>query len=81
MTFFDDLYDRFHELHTDAAKALEGLPPKALDWVPGPEMNSIGVLVVHSIGAERYWLGVALGEPPSRDREAEFQTRRLQGTA
>jgi hypothetical protein len=52
-TFFNNLYDRFHELHTDAAITVEGLPPEALDWSPGPEMNSITVLVAHLTSAER----------------------------
>lgn len=73
MSVFDDLMDNFHELHADIEKALEGIPSKALDWVPGPDMNSIAVLVVHLAGAERYWIGVALNEPPDRDREAEFR--------
>jgi len=72
-TFFDDLYDRFLELHTDIAKAVEDLPAEALDWVPGPEMSTICMLVVHLIGAESYWIGaVALGEPTDRVREEEF---------
>jgi len=72
-TFFDDLFDRFQELHSDIAKAIDGLPVEALDWLPGPEMSSICVMVVHLIGAERYWIGaVALGEPTNRVREEEF---------
>jgi len=72
-SFFEDLADRFNELHTDITKAIEGLPINALDWVPGPEMSSINVLVVHLTGAERYWIGaVALGEPTERIREEEF---------
>jgi uncharacterized damage-inducible protein DinB len=76
MSFYDDLNDRIRELHADTVKAIEGLSTEALDWIPGPEMNSIAVLVVHLTGAERYWIGVALNEPPDRDREAEF---RIQG--
>ena len=75
--FFDDLFDRFHELHTDIGKAVDGLSSEALDWSPGPEMNSIAVLVVHLTGAERYWVGVALNEPTIRDRDAEFKTEGL----
>lgn len=77
MSFQDDLIDRFSELHADIIKAIEGLPAQALDWVPGPEMNSMAVLVVHLTGAERYWIGVALNEPPERDRQAEFKTAGL----
>jgi hypothetical protein len=76
-TFLDDLYDRFHELHIDLIKTVEGLPPSSLDWVPGLEMNSINALVVHLTGAERYLIGVALDEPPERDRDAEFNAHGL----
>jgi uncharacterized damage-inducible protein DinB len=77
-TFFDDLLDRFHELHADLARAINGLPAEALDWVPGPEMNSISILVVHLVGAESYWIGaVALGEPTDRVREEEFAVKGL----
>ena len=79
MSFQDDLTDRFGELHTELGQAIEGLPAEALDWVPGPEMNSIAVLVVHLTGAERYWIGVALNEPAERDRDAEFRTKALSG--
>jgi uncharacterized damage-inducible protein DinB len=79
--FFDDLIDRFAELHTEIEKALDGIPSEALNWVPGPEMNSIAVLVVHLAGAERYWIGVALNEPSGRDREAEFRTQGLSADA
>ena len=77
MSFSEDLNDRFRELHAEAAKAIECLPIDALDWVPGQEMNSIAVLVVHLAGAERYWIGVAINEPSTRDREAEFKTQGL----
>jgi len=76
--FYDDLFDRFHEIHTDLIKAVDGLPDAALDWVPGAETNSINVLVVHLIAAEKYWIGaVALGESSDRVREEEFQARGL----
>jgi len=77
MSFHDDINERFIELHADTARAIKDLPIKALDWVPDPEMNSMAVLVVHLIGAERYWIGVALNEPPERDRGAEFQAKGL----
>jgi uncharacterized damage-inducible protein DinB len=76
-TFFDDLYNQFHELHTDLVQTIEGLPPEALDWVPGDEMNSINILIVHLTGAERYWIGVVLDKPPERDREQEFKVHGL----
>lgn len=77
--FFKDLFDRFHELHSEIEKNLDGLPQEALDWQPGPEMNSICVLVIHLTGAERFWIGdVVMGDSSNRDREAEFQAKGLE---
>ena len=69
-------------LHAYIERAIESLPPEALDWVPGPDMNSLGVLAVHVAGAERYWIGNVVGNDPSgRDRSAEFLIRGLDATA
>jgi uncharacterized damage-inducible protein DinB len=76
-TFYNEFIDRLSELHSDIGKSLEGLSSEALDWVPGPEMNSVAVLISHLTGAERYWVGVAANKPPERDREAEFRTKGL----
>jgi uncharacterized damage-inducible protein DinB len=75
--FFDDLNNRLCEMHSDILKAVEGLPIEALDWAPGAEINSLGVLVIHLTGAERYWIGLAVNEPLERDREAEFRAKGL----
>lgn len=65
-------------MHTEMEKAIAGLPPEALDWSPGPGMNSMAVLVAHTAGAERYWIGDIIGQDPSnRVREAEFETTGL----
>jgi uncharacterized damage-inducible protein DinB len=69
------LLDRITFLHGETRKALDGLPNEALDWAPGPGMNSLCATVVHMLGAERYWLSdVACGVPSSRDRDAEFRS-------
>jgi class 3 adenylate cyclase len=74
--FFADYLDRLQRLHDDVAHAVEGLSQEALDWAPGPDMNSLCVLVVHLAGAERYWIGDVVGRDPSgRDRDAEFRAR------
>jgi uncharacterized damage-inducible protein DinB len=66
--------DRLQALHIEIQQALDGLPLEALDWKPGPKMNSIGVLVTHLTGAERYWVGDVAGQDPSgRVRQTEFQ--------
>jgi uncharacterized damage-inducible protein DinB len=72
--FFIDYINLLQERHNDILKALEGLSATALDWSPGPEMNSISVLVFHLTGAERYWIGnIAAHDPSHRDRDAEFR--------
>ncbi len=71
--FYVDLLDRFHQLHADIEQALQPLPLEALDWQPGPDMNSISVLIVHLTGAERFLVGdIIMGDPSNRNREAEF---------
>ena len=76
--YFKELY----EMYGDLQKAIEGLPTEALDWTPGPEMNSIAVLIAHMTGAQRFLVGDLLGDIPSyRDRPAEFKTHGLDGAA
>jgi uncharacterized damage-inducible protein DinB len=76
--FYEDYLDRLERLHEDAKAALEGLDAKSLDWKPGPEMNSLSVLVVHTAGAERFWIGdVAMRDPSDRKRDSEFQAAGL----
>ncbi|MGE5251757.1 MAG: DinB family protein [Bacteroidota bacterium] len=71
---FEAHLDLLRGCHREMLKAMEGLPSEALDWSPGPGMNSISVLVFHTTGSERFWIGdVALGEPSNRDRAAEFR--------
>lgn len=70
-----ELYDRLSRLHEQIHAALDSLPDEALDWVPGPEMNSLAVLVAHTAGSERYWIGDVAGQEPSgRVRSEEFET-------
>lgn len=77
--FFVDYLDRLRLLHDDIKTAVAGLPAAALDWSPGPEMNSIAVLVTHAMGAERFWIGdVAVGQPSGRVRADEFKVNSLE---
>jgi uncharacterized damage-inducible protein DinB len=72
--FFEEYLDRLEALHGHIERAIEGLSQAALDWAPGPDMNSLGVLVIHVAGAERYWVGdVVARDPSGRDRDAEFR--------
>ena len=70
--------EQLQALHAAMEQIVNGLPQAALDWTPGPEMNSIHVLVVHVAGSERYWIGDVAGNDPSgRDRDAEFRSHGL----
>jgi uncharacterized damage-inducible protein DinB len=76
-------YLKFFEWLHDQMKALVNeLPAEGLNWRPLPGKasdevtNSLGVLVAHVTGSERYWVGeVAGGRPAQRDRPAEFRTQ------
>lgn len=72
-TFREGVKTALAEQHQDLRQAIEGLDADALNWTPGSEMNSIAVLITHSLGAEHSLITTALGEPIDRDREAEFQ--------
>ncbi|MCK6581502.1 MAG: DUF1572 domain-containing protein [Anaerolineales bacterium] len=75
-SFFADYLNLLRKCHDDIRKTMDGLPPEALDWTPGANMNSICVLVYHITGAERFWIGdVAAQEPSNRDRDAEFRVK------
>jgi uncharacterized damage-inducible protein DinB len=65
------------DLHRQFVAAIDGLSTEALDWQPGADMNSLCVLVVHTTGSVRFWIGVALGDAPDRNRDLEFQAQGL----
>jgi uncharacterized damage-inducible protein DinB len=78
-TFFTDYLNLLQERHNEILEALEGLPLAALDWSPGPDMNSINVLVFHITGSTRYWIGdIAAQESSNRDRDAEFRVSEVE---
>jgi hypothetical protein len=62
-----------HRLHRD----VQDLPAEAMDWSPGPDMNSVAVLLAHITGVLQEGLDLALGDHPGRVRAEEFQTRGL----
>jgi uncharacterized damage-inducible protein DinB len=72
---FEDFYKLLQDLHESCKDQIAGLAQDELDWSPGEGMNSIAVLVVHTAGSERFWIGdTIMREPSGRDREAEFVT-------
>ena len=76
--FFVDYLERLQTLDKDFVASFDGLPDEALDWIPGDEMNSFVILVVHTTASARYWIGdVGRGEPSGRQRSEEFKAKGL----
>jgi uncharacterized damage-inducible protein DinB len=75
------MLERFEAFYGIVEKAVADLPTEALDWKPGPDMNSIGVILAHTAGAWRYWVGDVAGDLPSgRVRADEFKTHGVDAT-
>lgn len=55
--------------------SVQGLSEAQLNWrPPAPDANSIFVIATHLLGnAESWVLGIACGQPITRDRAAEFR--------
>jgi hypothetical protein len=63
----------YHAVHDKFREQVRGLDHGTLNWRPLPKANSITVLVVHSLGAEREAVQAVRALPTERDREAEFR--------
>jgi uncharacterized damage-inducible protein DinB len=76
LTFFSEFLSILQNFHNDFGVTIANLPQEAIDWVPGQEMNSLCVLIVHTTGATRFWVGdVAMRESSNRNRAAEFEAK------
>ncbi|MBL8164797.1 MAG: DUF664 domain-containing protein [Anaerolineae bacterium] len=76
--FFADYLDRLSVVFAELEGAIGGLPQEGLDWIGGPEENSLNVLVTHASGATRYWIGdIAAQIPSERVRAHEFEAHGL----
>jgi len=65
--------EHFEELWSSLLKAVEDVDDTLLQWRPGPEFNSVAILLRHLAGSERWWIGEAIGGISSRRvRNAEF---------
>lgn len=65
--------DLFKSLHQQLRDLVASLDSDELNWSPGPEMNSIAVLVTHTLGSELDTLLLVRDLSGDRDRDAEFQ--------
>ena len=60
-------------LHQDLFEAVEPLTDREVNWAHPQLSNTIGILLRHSAGSERYWIIERVGgRPVVRDRDAEF---------
>lgn len=76
--YFADYLEWLISLCDQFREAIADVPQEGLDWVAGEDMNSLCVLVVHTMSAGRFWLGdVPLGELSNRDRPSEFMAQGL----
>lgn len=74
--FYEDYLDRLAFLHNEYKKAISGLSMETLDWVPGLEMNSLSVMIVHMTAVERFLVGdMAAHINSNRNRPSEFQAK------
>ena len=78
--FFADYLERQEGLQRRLHQEVQDLPEEALDWSPGPKMNSVAVLLAHITGVLHEAIDLALGDPSSRVRAQEFQTHGVPGT-
>jgi uncharacterized damage-inducible protein DinB len=78
LAIFEAYLELLESLYANIHQAIAGLPPEALDWTPGPDMNSIGILTAHVAGSTRFWIGdIVGGDPSGRNRDAEFETHQV----
>jgi DinB superfamily len=63
---------KFRQQEAEFRRVVTGLSDEALNWRPGPETNSLAVLVAHTWGAAQMHTARASGTEIARDRDAEF---------
>ena len=77
----DNYLQRIDDLRQQVIDLIADLPVEALNWRPTGQIedhatNSLAVLTAHIAGAEHFWIGEVIGgQPPSRNRDAEFATQ------
>jgi len=70
--------DHLDRLHEDIYEVVEPLSDEAINWRHPRLSNSIGVLLRHIAGSQRYWIVQTVGGTAvRRDRDAEFGRERL----
>lgn len=63
----------YRAVHDQFREHVRGMDHGTLNWRPLPKANSIAVLVVHVLGAEREVMRALRSVGSDRDRDAEFR--------
>lgn len=64
---------QLESLHDDLFKAVEPLSDAEINWAHPRLTNTVGILLRHVAGSERYWIReIVGGQPVRRNRDAEF---------
>ncbi|MCL4544176.1 MAG: DinB family protein [Chloroflexi bacterium] len=69
-----EIAEGYRVVHAELRQLVESAPDGLLDWKPGPETNSIAVLIVHTLGSERQVWHVVTRTEHRRNRDEEFLT-------
>lgn len=70
--------ESLNRLHDDIFQAVEPLSDGAINWRHPSLSNTIGILLRHVAGSERYWIvQVVGGREVPRNRDAEFEHEHL----
>lgn len=65
----------FQTTHQKLRAVVRDLDNDALNWSPGPDLNSVAVLVIHTLGSELDTLMLVRNLRSDRDRDAEFRVQ------
>ena len=72
-TIATTLSAQFRDVHDKLREQVRGMDHGTLNWKPLPLANSVAVLIVHTLGAERDMVRAVRALSTERDRESEFR--------
>jgi uncharacterized damage-inducible protein DinB len=73
---FEEHLDRLTEMHREAVRILDAVPPDALDWTPGGDIPTLAVLAAHIAGSVQFWIADVAGQVDThRNRDSEFEVK------
>lgn len=67
------IVDLYQSIHRQFRDIVQDMDTKQVNWSPGPGLNSVAVLVTHTLGSELDTLLFVRDLQGDRDRDSEFQ--------